>query len=105
MVGVVQLVERQVVILNVAGSSPVTHPKGQRAFVGSLRRTMPAAQRSEPLLPTLSAAVQPNRKNRGSHQDDHPDADRGKAGSPEGRPDAAEEMPTSSPSSAKRRKY
>jgi hypothetical protein len=27
MVGVVQLVERQVVILNVAGSSPVTHPK------------------------------------------------------------------------------
>ncbi len=28
MVGVVQLVERQVVILNVAGSSPVTHPKG-----------------------------------------------------------------------------
>jgi hypothetical protein len=32
MVGVVQLVERQVVILNVAGSSPVTHPKGQRAF-------------------------------------------------------------------------
>ena len=26
MVGVVQLVERQVVILNVAGSSPVTHP-------------------------------------------------------------------------------
>lgn len=32
MVGVVQLVERQVVILNVAGSSPVTHPKGQPAF-------------------------------------------------------------------------
>jgi hypothetical protein len=32
MVGVVQLVERQVVILNVAGSSPVTHPKGQRVF-------------------------------------------------------------------------
>jgi hypothetical protein len=32
MVGVVQLVERQVVILNVAGSSPVTHPTGQRAF-------------------------------------------------------------------------
>ena len=32
MVGVVQLVERQVVILNVAGSSPVTHPRGQRAF-------------------------------------------------------------------------
>jgi hypothetical protein len=31
-VGVVQLVERQVVILNVAGSSPVTHPKGQRVF-------------------------------------------------------------------------
>ena len=32
MVGVVQLVERQVVILNVAGSSPVTHPTGQRVF-------------------------------------------------------------------------
>jgi hypothetical protein len=30
MVGVVQLVERQVVILNVAGSSPVTHPIGRR---------------------------------------------------------------------------
>lgn len=26
MVGVAQLVERQVVVLNVAGSSPVTHP-------------------------------------------------------------------------------
>jgi hypothetical protein len=91
MVGVVQLVERQVVILNVAGSSPVTHPKGQRAF--------------EPLLPALSAAVQPNGKNHGSHQDDHPDADCGKAGSPEGRPDSSEEMAMSSPSSAKRRKY
>jgi hypothetical protein len=33
MVGVVQLVERQVVILNVAGSSPVTHPNGQRGFL------------------------------------------------------------------------
>lgn len=32
MVGVVQLVERQVVILNVAGSSPVTHPNGQGGF-------------------------------------------------------------------------
>jgi hypothetical protein len=32
MVGVVQLVERQVVILNVAGSSPVTHPTGQGVF-------------------------------------------------------------------------
>jgi hypothetical protein len=105
MVGVVQLVERQVVILNVAGSSPVTHPKGQRAFVGSLRRTLLAAQRSEPLLAALSATVQPNGKNHGSHQDDHADADRGKAGSPEGRPDSAEEMPMSSPSSAKRRKY
>ncbi len=91
MVGVVQLVERQVVILNVAGSSPVTHPKGQRAFV--------------PLLPPLSAAVQPNGKNHGSHQDDHTNANRGEAGSPEGRPDSAEEMPMSSPSSAKRRKY
>jgi hypothetical protein len=91
MVGVVQLVERQVVILDVAGSSPVTHPNGQRAF--------------EPLLPALSAAVQPNGKNHGSHHDDHPDADRGKAGSPEGCPDSSEEMPMSSPSSAKRRKY
>ena len=91
MVGVVQLVERQVVILNVAGSSPVTHPKGQRAF--------------EPLLPALSAAVQPKGKNHGSHQDGHPDADRGKAGGAEGRPDSSEEMPMSSPSGGKRRKY
>jgi hypothetical protein len=29
-VSVVQLVEHQVVILGVAGSSPVTHPTGQR---------------------------------------------------------------------------
>src|SRR3954466_15847799 len=29
MVGVAQLVERQVVILDVAGSSPVTHPSGE----------------------------------------------------------------------------
>jgi hypothetical protein len=36
MVGVVQLVERQVVILNVAGSSPVTHPTGQRVYLGPL---------------------------------------------------------------------
>jgi hypothetical protein len=32
MVSVVQLVEHQVVILGVAGSSPVTHPTGQRWF-------------------------------------------------------------------------
>jgi hypothetical protein len=32
MVSVVQLVEHQVVILGVAGSSPVTHPTGQRVF-------------------------------------------------------------------------
>jgi hypothetical protein len=32
MVAVVQLVERQVVILNVAGSSPVSHPKEARGF-------------------------------------------------------------------------
>ena len=69
-------------------------------FVGS-----PATQRSEPLLPALGAAVQPNGKNHASHQDDHTDADCGKAGSPEGRPDASEEMPMSSPSSVKRRKY
>jgi hypothetical protein len=35
MVGVVQLVERQVVILNVAGSSPVTHPKVRGRFLPS----------------------------------------------------------------------
>ncbi len=91
MVAVVQLVERQVVILDVAGSSPVSHPNGQRAF--------------ELLLPALGAAVQPNGKNHGSHQDDRPDADCGNAGSPEGRPDSSEEMPMSSPSSAKRRNY
>ena len=34
MVGVVQLVERQVVILNVAGSSPVTHPTAERVSRG-----------------------------------------------------------------------
>jgi hypothetical protein len=32
MVSVVQLVEHQVVVLDVAGSSPVTHPTGQRVF-------------------------------------------------------------------------
>ncbi len=32
MVSVVQLVEHQVVILGVAGSSPVTHPTGRRVF-------------------------------------------------------------------------
>ena len=36
MVGVVQLVERQVVILNVAGSSPVTHPTAQRRYLAPL---------------------------------------------------------------------
>jgi hypothetical protein len=91
MVAVVQLVERQVVILDVAGSSPVSHPNDQRSF--------------ELLLAALGAAVQPNGQNHGSHQDDHADADCGKAGSPEGRPDSSEEMPMSSPSSAKRRKH
>jgi hypothetical protein len=33
MVSVVQLVEHQVVILEVAGSSPVTHPTGQRWYL------------------------------------------------------------------------
>lgn len=33
MVGVVQLVERQVVILNVAGSSPVTHPNRSEGVI------------------------------------------------------------------------
>jgi hypothetical protein len=66
---------------------------------------MPAAQRSEPLLPAFSAAVQPNGKYHGSHQDDHPNADCGKSGSPEGRSDSSEEMAMSSPSRAKRRKY
>jgi hypothetical protein len=41
MVGVVQLVERQVVILNVAGSSPVTHPTGQRVYLGPLTFFIP----------------------------------------------------------------
>ena len=35
MVAVVQLVEHQVVILAVAGSSPVSHPAGRRAFAPS----------------------------------------------------------------------
>ena len=91
MVAVVQLVERQVVILDVAGSSPVSHPNDQRAF--------------ELPLAALGAAIQPNGKNHGSHQDDRPDAECGNAGSPEGRPDSSEEMPMSSPSSAKRRDY
>jgi hypothetical protein len=66
---------------------------------------MPAAQRSEPLLPVFGATVQPNGKYHGGHQDDDPSADCGKAGRPEGRPDSSEEMAMSSPSSAKRRKY
>jgi hypothetical protein len=36
MVSVVQLVEHQVVILGVAGSSPVTHPTGQRGYLAPL---------------------------------------------------------------------
>ncbi len=36
MVSVVQLVEHQVVILDVAGSSPVTHPAGQRWYLAPL---------------------------------------------------------------------
>jgi hypothetical protein len=63
------------------------------------------APRNEPLLPAVSAAVQPNGENHGSHQDDHPDADCGQAGSPESRPNSSEEMPMSSPSSAERRKH
>jgi hypothetical protein len=35
MVAVVQLVEHQVVILDVAGSSPVSHPAGGRVFLPS----------------------------------------------------------------------
>jgi|HubBroStandDraft_3_1064219.scaffolds.fasta_scaffold79452_2 hypothetical protein len=50
MVGVVQLVERQVVILNVAGSSPVTHPNGKCrpacAFAGRTRFVIGAMQRT-----------------------------------------------------------
>lgn len=34
MVGIAQLVERLVVVQEVAGSSPVTHPKGARVFCG-----------------------------------------------------------------------
>jgi hypothetical protein len=41
MVSVVQLVEHQVVILDVAGSSPVTHPAGQRVFFTSLPIAFP----------------------------------------------------------------
>jgi hypothetical protein len=66
---------------------------------------MPVTHSSGPLLPALSAAVQPNGKNYDSHQDNHPDAYCCKAGSPEGGPDSSEEMPMSSPSSAKRRKH
>jgi hypothetical protein len=55
---------------------------------------------SAPTLPALGAAVQPNGKNHDSHQDDHPDADSGQAGGPEGRPDSSEEMPMPSPSSS-----
>jgi hypothetical protein len=36
MVSVVQLVEHQVVILDVAGSSPVTHPAAQRWYLAPL---------------------------------------------------------------------
>jgi hypothetical protein len=36
MVSVVQLVEHQVVILDVAGSSPVTHPTAQRVYLDPL---------------------------------------------------------------------
>jgi hypothetical protein len=77
----------------------------RRRCAGEWRCAYTAAPRSAPPLPALSAAVQPNGKNHGGHQDGDPDADCGKAGSPEGRPDPSEEMPMSSPSSAKRRKY
>ena len=40
MVGVAQLVERRVVVADVAGSSPVTHPTFYRAFRG-LNQPMP----------------------------------------------------------------
>lgn len=48
MVGVVQLVERQVVILNVAGSSPVTHPNRSEGILPSdllLHQGWPATPR------------------------------------------------------------
>jgi hypothetical protein len=51
---------------------------------------MPFVQRSAPLLPALGAAVHPNGKGHDSQQDDHPNADCGKAGSRESRPDSSE---------------
>ena len=57
MVGVAQLVEHQVVILGVAGSSPVTHPTGEalvssltRAFIRSRRRRRAAIGTRCPLV-------------------------------------------------------
>ncbi len=40
MVAVVQLVEHQVVILDVAGSSPVSHPEAENAAYLSRRRSL-----------------------------------------------------------------
>lgn len=40
MVAVVQLVEHQVVILGVAGSSPVSHPQGKRTDLGLKPRSV-----------------------------------------------------------------
>src|SRR6476659_9784700 len=51
MVAVVQLVEHQVVILDVAGSSPVSHPTGQRTFgPPSGRRTLRIYLLHQPLI-------------------------------------------------------
>ena len=51
MVAVVQLVEHQVVILDVAGSSPVSHPTGERTFgPPSGRRTLPIYLLHQPLI-------------------------------------------------------
>lgn len=61
MVAVVQLVEHQVVILGVAGSSPVSHPEGQRVFsplafyfVGRLGPLAFLGRKTAGLLPTIA---------------------------------------------------
>lgn len=54
MVSVVQLVEHQVVILEVAGSSPVTHPSLYRAASVTPGFAMPAAP---PTLPAMGAKL------------------------------------------------
>ena len=61
MVAVVQLVEHQVVILGVAGSSPVSHPAGGRVFLPSHHLRF-----SELLHPYRAAAKPGTTSNRAS---------------------------------------